>query len=461
MFVMSLQIGRVNANDEVLDKGSESTGYDYSGYGNAAGSYGFSIIQITDTQSLSESFPALYTNLTNWIVANNADYNVKMVIHTGDIVNQGEVAYEWDNANSSMSILLDAGIPYTWDAGNHDQNLTEGRSYSGTPNGGWLGSSYLAFNATYMRSKSYWVSDINDGKDTAVEFASGNYHFLVINLEFHANQTAINWMTNLINTHPNYKVIVATHSYLNGIGEYGYPGSPDTPAWENALTTTLNNYPNVFLALSGHYVPVNHPGDGEAETANNTRVGNREEIFFNRQHVHGDQGAYAARIYTFNMTDETVQVTTNDLYSSTFKDDSWNRFAFSSSLSSFYDYPASNLPDGQLKIDYFTIGNNPIFSQNQTNQDQRNPENNTTTPINKQTITDPSHNGSEKLFDSTPELWLQKTFYPISAISIGALILCVISGSKDKIKIMYQKRIKHNHDRKKTAGSIEQKPYKT
>ena len=160
------------------------------------------------------------------------------------------------------------------------------------------------------------------------------------------------------------------------------------------------------------------------------------------------------------MTDGTVQVTTNDLYAGTFKDDSWNRFAFSSSFSSFYDYPASNLPGGQLKIDYFTIGNNPIFSRNQTNQDQRNPENNTTTPINKQTVTDPSYDRSEKLFDSTPEFCLPKTFYPSSAISIGALILCVISGSKDKIKIMYQKHIKNHPNRKKT-GSIEQKPYNT
>ena len=313
IFVVYLQIGRVDAEND-------------------AGSSRFSIIQITDTQYLSESFPSLYTNLTNWIVANNADYNIKMVIHTGDIVNQGEVTYEWANANSSMSILLDAGIPYTWDAGNHDQNLTAGRSYSGTPNGGWLGSNYLAFNATYMRSKQYWVSDINDGKDTAVEFAAENYYFLVINLEFHANQTAINWMTDLINTHQNYKIIVATHSYLNGVGGYGYPGSPDTPAWENALTKILNNYPNVFLALSGHYVPVYHEVGVDAEAANNTRVGNRDEIFFNRQHVHGGQGAYAARIYTFNMTNMQVNVSTYAIDTQTWLTDAYNQFSFSVSL---------------------------------------------------------------------------------------------------------------------------------
>jgi hypothetical protein len=49
----------------------------------------FSIVQITDTQYLSSSYPSSGQQLTNWIVANNASYNFKMVIHTGDIVDVG------------------------------------------------------------------------------------------------------------------------------------------------------------------------------------------------------------------------------------------------------------------------------------------------------------------------------------------------------------------------------------
>jgi hypothetical protein len=316
----------------------------------------FSIIQITDTQFPHEENLAFYTKLTNWIITKNLEINIKMVIHTGDIVNEGENPYEWVNANSSMSSLLDAGIPYTWDAGNHDQNMT-GKSYSGNPNGDWMGSKYLAFNSTYLASQSYWVSDICNGKNTATQFSFGNYNFLVINLEFHANESALNWMTDLINTHPNYNVIVAAHSYLNGIQHYGYPTSPDSPQWENKLTTMLNNYPNVFLTMSGHYVPTIYSLQGDAETSNYTRINTREETFFNRQHADGDAGADSARIFTFDLRDPnnmSIQTSTLDIYSSVWKNDTWNLFSFPVNLinSTFLQtpYPLATLVPAQISV---------------------------------------------------------------------------------------------------------------
>ena len=51
----------------------------------------FSIFWITDTQFLSESNPALFKMLNNWIVDNWARFNGKMVIHTGDVVQNGPV----------------------------------------------------------------------------------------------------------------------------------------------------------------------------------------------------------------------------------------------------------------------------------------------------------------------------------------------------------------------------------
>lgn len=312
MFVAPLQIGKVNANEDV-------------------GGYGFSIIQISDTQYLSSSYPSSWMQLANWIVANSVSYNIKMVITTGDIVDAMENQLQWVPANDSMSTLLRDGVPYCWDAGNHDQNFT-GVSYQGTPNGDWIGSEYLAFNASYMKSQPYWVSDICDSKNAAVQFSYNNYNFLVINLEFHANQTALNWMINLINTHPNYNIIIATHSYLNGMQGYGWPYSVDSPQWENNLTNILNNYPDIFLTMSGHYIHTIYPA-GDAETSNYTRINTREETFFNRQMALGDggPGADSVRIFTFNMTNPnniSVQASTLDIYSGIWKNDVWDSFSF-------------------------------------------------------------------------------------------------------------------------------------
>ena len=183
-----------------------------------------------------------------------------MVIHTGDIVQVANSTSDWNNANNAMMQLYNNSIPYCWDAGNHDQ-LNNSELGVGNPNGSWLGGNYPAFNVTAMRQQPYWVGDIFDGKDTAVKFTYGNYHFMVINIEYDANQTVLDWMQTLLKCNPNVNVIVATHNFLNGYGGYGYTVNPADVTWATNFENLLNNYPNVFMTLNGHDV-----GDGGQHT---------------------------------------------------------------------------------------------------------------------------------------------------------------------------------------------------
>ena len=298
----------------------------------AVGDPTFSIMQISDTQFLSLAFPQLFKDTTNWILNNAANYKLKMVIHTGDLVdniNGTSGAYsdpvQWDNANAAMSLLLNAGIPYCWDAGNHDQ--IPWNNASGT----WLGSNYQAFNASNMRSKPYWSGDLVDSKNTAVKFTYKGYDFLIINLEYMATNATINWMKALLDNNKAANVIIAAHTYLNKGGGYGFSsaGLPGEVAWCNNFKTILDGYPNVFLTLSGH---------DPTGTANMSRVGNREEIFFNRQGVNNQTGAAAIRIYTFNLTSMSVNTSTYayNLTSNnwTWLTDGYNQFNFNVSLNS-------------------------------------------------------------------------------------------------------------------------------
>lgn len=51
----------------------------------------------------------------------NADERkIKYVIHTGDIVDDVDMIYQWENADKSMSIFDKAGMPYGVLGGNHD-----------------------------------------------------------------------------------------------------------------------------------------------------------------------------------------------------------------------------------------------------------------------------------------------------------------------------------------------------
>jgi hypothetical protein len=287
----------------------------------------FSIMQLADTQYIAKDYQQLFYDTTSWIVNNAANYNVKMVVHTGDIINynatQSVIDSEWACANASMSALLNAGIPYAFCTGNQDV-----KPYY-NPNGNMTGDSYLAFNMSYLRSKSYWVDDFNS-KNTAVKFTVNNFTFLIVSIEFAATAPTLTWMREVLDANQDCNIIVAAHMYLNQYANYSNP-IPVFDSWGNPFKEILDSYPNVFLTLSGHY--------GEADAGTNmTRVGNREEIFFDRSNMNGFQGGASVRIYTFNLTSKIVSVSTYALDTQTWLTDAYNQFSFDASV--------INVPEG-------------------------------------------------------------------------------------------------------------------
>lgn len=259
----------------------------------------FSIVWITDTQNLSQYSPGDYDTACTWIVNNAATLNLKAVIHTGDIVNTDSDTTQWDNAAHSMGLLLSNNITYCWCAGNHETFVPQ---------------SYPAFNLNIMRAKPYWVSDYNGGIDTAISFNISSTNFLVINIEWHAADDVLQWANTLLNNHPFSSVIVGTHGYLDPVNGYD--------SWAtNFKATVLDTHQNVFLTLNGNYHPV-------GITTSRTRVGNRDELFFDRQ----DVGAATIRLFTFDTTSKTIAVKTYDTLSNSYITDSDNQFTLTPSV---------------------------------------------------------------------------------------------------------------------------------
>ncbi len=300
---------------------------------------GFSIVQITDTQYLPQNTPSLYYGLTNWIANESKPLNLIMVVHTGDIINVADQPSQWVNANNAMMVLYNDSIPYCWCCGNHEQLLRNGVMIGdGNPDSGWLGGNYPAFNATIMRQEPYWVADIFDGTSTAVKFSYGNYEFMMVNIEYNANDTVLDWMQTLINTNPNVNVIVTTHNFLNGNGTYGTLTQADV-TWAVNFQEILNTDPNVFMTLNGH--------DCDYGPAYHTQIGNKEEIFFNRQEIDNETGAATARIYTFGMrnpSNPNVFVSTYQTYGIPhYLIDPADQFNFSTHLLQYNPYITSNI----------------------------------------------------------------------------------------------------------------------
>jgi hypothetical protein len=267
----------------------------------------FSIIWITDTQYLSESHPTYFDSLCRWIVNNAETYNVKMVVHTGDLVNDEWNTTQWINANHSMSLLLNAGIPYCWDAGNHDYNQTY-----------WIGNQFSAFNPNDMAEKPYWISDKFGGESTAVQFKTSDRDFLIINISNQANGTVLDWANNLLDSYPDSHAIVATHFYLNKTGGY--------ETWaSNFKRSVLATHSNVFLTLSAHVFPL-------ASSGIRIQVGDRHELVFNRQEKDNYMGAASLRILTFDTTTGVIDVKTFYIYANTFITDSNNQFTLNTTF---------------------------------------------------------------------------------------------------------------------------------
>ena len=264
---------------------------------------GFTIIHISDTQHLSQHNK--WGTFTTWLTSIKESYNVKAIIHTGDIVQNCDNTIEWERANASMSVLVDGNVPYTWGTGNHDVNFTTME---------YLGAKYTSFNTSTFDTEDYWLSSY-DQQSTAINFTHGSYKFIIINIAWHGNSSHIAWLNSILETNKDANIIVATHSYLNKTG--GYDLGLGGGKWELALLQILDKNPNVIFTLNGH----------DSGIYNNT-VKNREQILFNCQGVN----ARTARIMNIDVTSGTVYVRTYMEYSGSWDFSEKNMFNFKVNL---------------------------------------------------------------------------------------------------------------------------------
>ncbi len=296
----------------------------------APGPGSFSIFWITDTQFLSETNPALYKMTTEWIVKNWETYNGRLVVHTGDLVQDGSEVYEWQNADEAMSVLLDNKIPYTWCAGNHDD-----LSY-GDPTSGWIGNLTArsldpANVAPMVNGLDYatWVDDYHDAMNTAVSFTSNGLKFLVLNLEWNAQADVLAWVEDILDDprYSDHRFILAPHAYIDSSGSANLALFAEEPEFTSELLYVLGHYSSrIFLTLNGHF---------PTECGYNTPyiVDNRNQLMFDRQDctdmpgeptgrgADSDQpydnqrvGGSTITILTFKPDDNQISVRTFDVY---------------------------------------------------------------------------------------------------------------------------------------------------
>ena len=105
-------------------------------------------------------------------------------------------------------------MQYSLVRGNHDNRYTFFDYYYGidTP----TGQKYMA------QCVDYFTGDGEEyrARNTAQVFTGGNVDYLVLSLDFGAEDDVLEWANKVVESYPNHTVIIATHSYVNANGVF-------------------------------------------------------------------------------------------------------------------------------------------------------------------------------------------------------------------------------------------------
>lgn len=293
----------------------------------------WSIILVPDTQSYVkfERNQGILETMTAWISENIDPLNIKMVLCTGDLVEQNELLVP-DHINGNLPSRdqwravshaferLDGKVPYILAAGNHDFG------YKSVENRRTNYNQYFPSHRNVLNQKGLRAAGKNlDGfpslENAAYEFISPQQRkFLFLNMEFAPRDTIVHWAKEILSMekYKDHTAVVLTHSYLNAdnkhIEKENYPVTDvnyGKAIWEKLVAPSKN----VQLVFSGH---IGAPDDFNAHTAHkidrNSAGKKINQVTFNAQAMgggwHGNGGDGWLRIMEFLPDGNTVVITT-------------------------------------------------------------------------------------------------------------------------------------------------------
>lgn len=224
-------------NDEEVLKQSKAAQWD----GNERPeNYDFSFAWITDTQYYAESWQHHNENMNQWIVDNKDEFKIKYVMHTGDIVDEYNIDYQWNNADKAMKIFDDANLPYGVLAGNHD--VAAGREINDFY--------WKYFGKDRFDSKSYYGDSYENNLGHYDLISQNGQDFLMMYMSWNISTEEIEWMNKVLKQYPDRKAIILLHSYTNvKISNDTYLDYAGTMIQNEVVATN----PNVMAVLNGHY----------------------------------------------------------------------------------------------------------------------------------------------------------------------------------------------------------------
>ena len=212
--------------------------------------YAYSIAVLPDYQYVSSRYPQKLSTIFKYLINNKESKNIQYVITVGDMTDN-DTDGEWANVKTQYEILDKAGIPYTVVRGNHDGNGTK-------------------FNKIFGKGTEYYKHveanggfyNKNSAANTYVLFDTEEVKYLILNLDWGiTNERILDWSDEIIKAHPDRRVIVTLHSYLNcdgtilEKGDWAAPSGYDNGASINPAQMWKEHFSkhnNIDMIIGGH-----------------------------------------------------------------------------------------------------------------------------------------------------------------------------------------------------------------
>lgn len=183
--------------------------------------YAYSMLVVGDPQYMSQYDYTFGTNymdqMFGWIADNVESKKIVHVATLGDLTHN-DAEREWGVVKKATT-QLDGVVSYSLVRGNHDnrtsyydENFGEGSAYMNQQ----TLVSYYDYEWNDPKGERKSVSAM--ARNTAHEFSGTNADYLLIALDFGAQDDVLEWANGVVEAYPNHTVIVTTHAYLDQYG---------------------------------------------------------------------------------------------------------------------------------------------------------------------------------------------------------------------------------------------------
>ena len=283
-------------NNSLVFRGSRANDWvDYTVPSDIGNDY-WSLVFVPDIQNLTidGEYTETWNTMAQWIADNASKENIKHVIGAGDSTwNNNDEQY--NRALNGFKLFSD-NISWSNMVGNHDYD------WSKTVRDSSMYEKYFGeetIKATAAKSTYQGYYNDPDGLSTTensyYRFTVNGVKWMIVQLEYHPRTGAINWANDIIKAHPLDNVILTTHGYINGWGQYigetmNYIQSNENGYIDstNKIWPLLKSNDNIKMILNGHSVN----GSGAiVEKTETTDGGNTVPVFMiNAQDTDAGEG---------------------------------------------------------------------------------------------------------------------------------------------------------------------------